>query len=280
MKSKNFNLKGFKLLLQSTEKDLLTYLGGQILSTYGKDNVDINSSYIFGKGDLPVLLVAHMDTVHDSLPTRIYFDEDNGSIWSPQGIGGDDRCGVYSILYILNYFAKNGGKLPSVLFTTQEEVGCIGASVAAKDLKDHFISRIKFAIELDRRGENDCVFYACANKEFQKMVESHGFVTAIGSSSDIARICPAWDIAGVNLSIGYEKEHSKLETVNVDWMMATVEKAIKLVKSATTLPMYKYRVVYKFLPEKKVKHSGLPKDDITDALDDDNFDYKGWGSRY
>ena len=58
-----------------------------------------------------------------------------------------------------------------------------GAIKATKKLS---IPDIKYIIEFDRRGENDCVFQDCGNETFMNYVESFGFKTARGSYSDIS----------------------------------------------------------------------------------------------
>lgn len=266
-----FNYDGFKLIAQAKEEDLLEFLGPQITELYGKDNVDVNKDYIFARGDLPVLLVAHLDTVHKTIPRQIYYDVEQGIIWSPDGIGGDDRCGVYGLLVISTYCRKNFKKMPSLLFTTKEEVGCIGAGIAANKVSDSFVSRINFAIELDRRGKNDCVFYGCNNKEFRKMIESHDFVYANGSFSDIGKICPAWDIAGVNLSIGYDNEHTSSETVNVNWLISTIDRTIDIVLSSPSLPKYEYDGLYSTGGYKKPPKNHRQKSMYDDEYADDEL---------
>ncbi len=229
MKTKGFNFKGFKLILQSTQKDLLTYLSEILVKEYGKEKCEITDDYLFARGKNDILLVAHLDTVHTSLPKLILFDSQQGIIWSPQGIGGDDRGGVYSILVILNHFIKNKQDLPSILFTTNEEIGCVGAGKAATELKEK-AKGLKFAIELDRKGKNDMVFYDCKNKSFEDYIGKFGFESAWGSSSDIRKICPAWGIAGVNLSHGVYNQHSKEELIYVDEMFDTINKVINILQ--------------------------------------------------
>ena len=48
-----------------------------------------------------------------------------------------------------------------------------------------------------------------------------------------------WDICGVNLSIGYEDEHSYSETLHVDPMFDTIRKVIKMI-SESDIPEFKY----------------------------------------
>ena len=77
--------------------------------------------YIYAEGTHPVLLMAHMDTVHHDNCTIVCVSEDGKYIMSPQGIGGDDRCGIYMILQIVKDVHC------SVIFTEDEEIGCVGA---------------------------------------------------------------------------------------------------------------------------------------------------------
>ena len=49
--------------------------------------------YLYAEGTIPVLLVAHMDTVHRQPVEQICYSADRAVAMSPQGIGGDDRCG-------------------------------------------------------------------------------------------------------------------------------------------------------------------------------------------
>lgn len=235
MKTKNFNLKGFKLIAQSTQQDLVEYLTEVIPNVYGKENTECTSDYIFAKGTIPVMLICHLDTVHTEVPSQIYFDESKGVMWSPQGIGGDDRCGVYSIFYIINYLKDNK---PYVLFTTDEECGGLGAKVAVNKIKDK-VKNVKFLIELDRKSHKDSVFYGCSNDEFEEFINGFGFTTAHGSYSDISTLAPQWGKACVNLSCGYYNAHTKQEYVNVDHMFDTIEKVIKILQQ-TDLKHYKY----------------------------------------
>ena len=140
--------------------------------------------FLYAQGTFPVLLVAHMDTVHKECVQKIKY---TGAIMSsPQGIGGDDRCGIYAILQIIKDFKC------SVLFTEDEEIGCVGAEKFA--VSDYIVNNdINYIIEIDRRGTNDCVFYSCDNPDFEKFIESTGyFKTAWGSVSDISTIAPVY----------------------------------------------------------------------------------------
>lgn len=224
--------KLFKSIVKLRQPALHHTLGSYLKKRYS--NVHITKDYLFAEGTIPICLVAHMDTVFRTPPEHIYYDKEMGVIWSPEGGCGDDRAGVFAILKIL----QNNKLLPSVIFTTDEELGGVGANALVKDFSLPPVE-FKYIIELDRQGFEDCVFYECDNKEFVKYVESFGFVESYGSFSDISEICPAWGIAGVNLSIGYINEHSVSETVHVNALYQTISKVKKML-SEEDIPEFKY----------------------------------------
>jgi hypothetical protein len=122
---------------------------------------------------IPILMVAHIDTVHSRPPLKDEVVYENDVLTAPNvGIGADDRAGVAGIMEILFR-----GFRPYVLFTDLEEVGCVGARNCASELKD--IPPVRYMIELDRMNGDDCVFYDCDSPDFTKYVESFGFKHAM-----------------------------------------------------------------------------------------------------
>lgn len=179
--------------------------------------------FLYVKGTLPILLVAHMDTVHKEQPTEMIYA--NGTLSSPMGIGADDRAGIYMILEILKYHNC------SVLFCEDEEIGCIGAtkfcrSQLAKELADKF----NYLIELDRMNGNDSVFYECDNKEFEEFVTKEYWETNIGSYTDIVELSPVLKAASVNFSCGYYKQHTKDEYLVLAEMERNIQEVCKLIE--------------------------------------------------
>lgn len=240
-----FNWHGFKMILQSTQDDLIEYFNSALPSLYGEENVYSTKDFIYAKGDIPVLFVAHMDTVHTSMCDDVYYDQEVGHIWSPQGCGGDDRCGVLVNLYMATHF---GDKRPHILFTTDEERGCIGAGIAAKDSKlKEWQKSLKYIVEFDRKGSDDAVFYGCQNEKFHKYVTSFGFKKATGSCSDISRLCPkdAWDIAGVNISSGYYNAHSTSEYIRIKELWENIRKVIIMVMDCDNVERFNYGDIVK-----------------------------------
>ena len=212
---------------QELHKTLSIYLKGKY------KEVIVEKEYIVAVGDIPVALVAHMDTVFYNQPEDVYYDQRKGVLWSPDGLGADDRAGIYAIIQIIQ-----SGLRPSIILTTDEEKGGIGAQKLAK--KECPIPFLRYMIQLDRRGTCDCVFYECMNGKFIKYIEKFGFIEAKGSFSDISFLMPAWQICGVNLSVGYEDEHSVSETLHINALLSTIEK-VKNMLAEKAIPKFEYQ---------------------------------------
>lgn len=224
--------KLLETLVGLTQEGMRKTLSSFLKRKYKK--VVVTKDYIFAHGDIPIALVAHMDTVFKKPATDVYYDQQKNVIWSPQGLGADDRAGIFAILKIIQ-----SGLRPAIIFTTDEESGALGAEAMIKAFPDA-PQEFKYIIQLDRRGTNDCVFYDCANKKFETYVESFGFVTNWGSFSDISVLCPDWGIAGVNLSIGYMNEHQEIETLHVSHMLRTISIVKKMLMDVDNAATYEY----------------------------------------
>lgn len=218
---KDSDLKLFEQIVMSNQKVLKRTMTKFLKKKYKR--VIETGEYVIAEGDIPIALTAHLDTVFDKAPAEIYYDKQKNVIWSPQGLGADDRAGIFSIIKIIN-----SGLRPHIIFTTDEELGGLGARALAA-VKCPF-EDLRYIIQLDRRGFMDCVFYDCDNEDFTAYVEKFGFKEAYGSFSDISFICPVWGIAGVNLSVGYKDEHTYNERLFITPMMNTIEKVINMLK--------------------------------------------------
>ena len=223
---KNSELKTFEQLAMLTQSSLKNVLASFLKKHYRK--IVHTKDYLIAEGDIPVALTAHLDTAFSAPPSEIFFDSIKNVVWSPSGLGADDRAGVFAIVQIIR-----SGLRPHIIFTTEEETGGIGASKLS--LLECPFKDLKYIIELDRRGSNDCVFYDCDNKEFIEYVEQFGFEYNFGSYTDICEFCPTWEIAGVNLSIGYRDEHHISEVLFVGQMYSTIEKVKNMLKEAANL---------------------------------------------
>lgn len=214
-------MKSFEDICRMTQPEVKAYMKKYLESKRYK--VIDEDGFLYAKGDVPVLLVAHMDTVHKTVCHVI--KKENGRISSPQGIGGDDRCGVYMIGQVLRTLRC------SVLLCEDEEKGGVGANLFAKTNYINTLD-VNYMIEFDRRGSNDAVFYSCANEDFINFVlDGTGYKEARGTYSDISTLMPASKLCGVNLSSGYHNEHTTGEYVVFDEVQDTISAAIALIKA-------------------------------------------------
>lgn len=190
--------------------------------------------YIPGTRKDRVLLVAHYDTVWpDAEITLAQWGTCIVSATPKVGIGADDRAGIAALWEL-----RNTGH--SLLIVPDEEIGCVG-STAVMDHHRNIFKKEQFAIQFDRRGSHDIVTYNCINKKFDRFMVKNmpNYSKAIGSVSDISIICPALGIAGANLSIGFNQEHTEGEFLDVyDWI-----RTVTLVRNLLSkqCPRYKYQ---------------------------------------
>ena len=229
-------MKTFEHICRMTQPEVKQYMHGYLTShKYAPTSED---GFLYAKGDIPVLLVSHMDTVHKEQCKDI--NNNNGKMSSPQGIGGDDRCGVFILMNIVKELHC------SVLLCEDEERGCVGAH---KFVKTDYIKNldINYMIEFYRKGNNDAVFYSCANEDFIDFVEdATNFKFATGSVSDISVLMPEANLSAVNLSCGYYNAHTLNEYVIYDEMMDTIEAAKALIKEKCDKPFVYVRKTYSY----------------------------------
>lgn len=239
-------MKSFIDICKMTQPKLKTYLNTYLTSV--GYNTTVGDGFVYAEGKIPVLLIAHMDTVHKEICKDIV--EENGKISSPQGIGGDDRCGCFMIMNIVRELKC------SVLFCEDEEIGGVGARKFVKsDVFDDV--DVNYIIEFDRKGNNDAVFYNCDNKDFTSFVcDNTGLKEAYGSFSDISVIAPALCIAAVNMSCGYYNAHTTSEYVIIDEMMDIIEAAKALIKTESD----KFEYIAKKINYPVTNHNSIERD--------------------
>ena len=244
MKRKEFNLglDAFKKILYMEQHELHFYTLGKLEQYFSEDDIfAMHGEYIYARGNIPVLLCAHFDTVHTKKPTKytLFHDQEKQVMWCPDGIGGDDRCGVFNILDILSQ-----GYLPHVIFSWDEEIGGVGATKFSDNVQKYFgesvyqtlTNDINFAIQFDRKGFSEAVYYYLDNKPFEEYINSFGFTTELGSYTDICEYCPAFGFAGVNISAGYLNEHTSSEMIFLKEMLSSQDKVIKILEDQIQAP--------------------------------------------
>ena len=231
-------MKVLEQFLKPTQRQLFKML----CKMFEGKTLKSDKHFILVKGEVPVMLLAHLDTVHKEPVRDICKSKDRNILMSPQGIGGDDRCGVYAIV---NAYELSVQK-PWLLFLCDEEIGGIGANFFCDVHKEgslpEGVDNLKCLIEIDRRGANDAVYYDCCNTDFENYITSKGFKTAYGSFSDISVIAPELKTAAVNLSSGYYNAHTTSEYINRNEINAVINKVVEIVSDAATndFPKYEY----------------------------------------
>lgn len=217
-------------IVKLSERKLYRYLRKELEKLGYSPKEGKKSSYLYAKGTIPVLLIAHTDTVHYGLPKEVFYDPARGVMWSPEGLGADDRAGVFAVLELVQHY-KCG-----VLFCSGEESGGTGVR---QFLAEHpFNQGYLMGIELDRCGTLDCVFYDNNSNQFHDYIQDFGFVKAWGSFSDISILGPAWRLNTVNLSVGYEDEHTKQERLYIRDLLSTIDRIENMLSRA--IPKFEY----------------------------------------
>lgn len=173
------------------------------------------------------LLSSHMDTVQSESDSKlaklinIYELEDGSEILKGLGvIGGDDKCGIYTILEILRK-----RKDINFVFSKEEEIGCLGIKAFVKEvpLKD---KNIPYGLIIDRRYASDiiCVGNSYGTHAFQdelvRIGKKFGLSATTGSVSDANTLKEFFSCA--NISSGYYLPHSKQEYVKLPDLLKTV----------------------------------------------------------
>jgi len=180
----------------------------------------------------PILFCSHIDTVHRDVAGKAALDEadvhqvplyDEGLDMyykeDGQPLGADDGAGMWLLMEMID------AKVPGTyIFHRGEECGGIGSSGMAKD-HEEWLARFKWAIAFDRRGDSDVITEMFSGKvcsqEFAlglcAALNEHGFKYIpddTGSFTDTAnyrKIIPEC----CNVSVGYDSEHTKDETLDV-----------------------------------------------------------------
>ncbi|MEH7111575.1 M20/M25/M40 family metallo-hydrolase [Neobacillus niacini] len=186
-------------------------------------NLLAEKTYRTGHGPT-LILSAHLDTVEEILENR-HIVKENGIWSSSEGIlGADDRAGVAVLLNIaetLSHSTTFSGKI-KFIFSVEEEVGLVGAS----KVDDYFLWGTDAAIVVDRRGTGDIVtscggYIPFCDAEYGEFIEQvakdagwDGWRCTPGGSSD-TWIWAQHGIQSVNLSAGYNREHTDKEYLDI-----------------------------------------------------------------
>lgn len=198
-------------------------------------------------------VIAHTDTVHTidtinireellknaqgdiKLSYKAY--NDNGK---PTGIGGDDKCGVFACLTLLQ-------ELPNVkaAFFVSEETGCHGSMKADEE----FFSNVGYGIQFDAPEnwmvtercygqvlfDRDSEFFEKCDKVITENMDKDFREYMVHPYTDVYALRNKFDFSCINFSIGYYNYHTANEYVVVE----DVFNGIKMGKEMIDLLGYK-----------------------------------------
>jgi len=194
-------------------------------------------------------VISHTDTVHDierinireeelrnaqgelKLSLKAYNDRGN-----PTGIGGDDKCGVFACLTLLN-------ELPylKAAFFVSEETGCHGSKKANKE----FFKNVGYGIQFDAPEnwmvtekcfgqvlfDRDSDFFKVCDKVLSESVVKEDIEYMVHPYTDVYALRGQFDFACINFSIGYYNYHTRNEYVVVEDVFNGIEMGRKMISN-------------------------------------------------
>jgi hypothetical protein len=177
-----------------------------------------------GKSDCYPCIVSHLDTVHEiSDDYNVEYIKRENSIHARAlskglqvGVGGDDKCGIFSCIEMLAKFDNI-----KAIFFTKEEVGLVGSG----DIELGIFDDVGYVIQLDRWGRGDFISKnfgsSTVSPEFKKKanasMKKFGYHHVEGLITDSINL---WErqvgLSCINLSCGYYQHHSNMEFIDLN----------------------------------------------------------------
>jgi hypothetical protein len=118
------NVELLKSILVLTQEELHDFLVDFLLEYYEENNmVEHRGNFIYVKGEIPVLMVAHLDTVHTHPPVYddIFYDQDNTGYYTNPASDSNLNTGTFNgRMKYSNYIVSNneGGMMGSYNITS------------------------------------------------------------------------------------------------------------------------------------------------------------------
>lgn len=230
---------------------MIQYLVEYLQSKNYNYTVQENGNVYVTKGiaDWYPCVIAHTDTVHsisdmiireEMLPNSFGEPKRSFKAYHPEtghpvGIGGDDKCGVYACLDLLEQLDV----LKVALFVS-EETGCHGSRKADPE----FFSNVGYAIQFDapeswmvteycwgvKLFDRDSAFFEKASPLIEQyMGNEHELMKH--PYTDVSQITGRFNISTINFSVGYYDYHTKDEYVVIEDVFNSIELGKKLIES-------------------------------------------------
>jgi hypothetical protein len=234
-----------------------------------------------GSSDLYPCFIAHTDTVHEIAPINVVesvgskpdtfgksFGDDVFDILygvdndgKPTGIGGDDKCGIFICLELINRLDEC-----KVALFVSEEIGCVGSRNA--DLE--FFDDVSFVCEYDAPGDH----LISEISSGVRLYESNGdFITLMKQSieeafgnpmieqshpyTDVMVLKDKLPVSCINISCGYYNMHTPKEFISVDDVDRAIQSGINIAQHG-----YEYKFYYE---NQKIEYVNDIYDDIYES---------------
>ncbi len=226
------------------------------------------------QGEYYPCVVSHIDTTHKNHTNlikndeRLKIDENNGILtaYNPHngnqtGIGGDDKCGVFVCLSLLEHF-----DILKASFFVEEEIGMLGS----KQADPEFFKDVGYAIQFDAPSANwvseVCSGVKLFDEDFKTQITqvlAEGGYTNFSKDpfTDVKQLAQKFDFNCLNLGCGYYQQHSDKEYVVIE----EVEKSLKMGKN-----LIDYLGIKEYIHNKEIKK------DLLLEMDWQN-DFKNYG---
>lgn len=208
-----------------------------------KDNTPKDENFFYP------CVVSHTDTVHelDSIfiqeqKMKNAQDEFKDSLFAlnsdgkPTGIGGDDKCGVFACLTLLQ-------ELPNLkaAFFVSEETGCHGSHKA----NTGFFANIGYVIQFDAPEnwmitekcfgqllfDRNSEFFETCDKVLTEGMDSRLMEYMVHPYTDVYALRKSFDISCINFSIGYYNYHTRNEYVVIEDVFNGIEMGKKMIQN-------------------------------------------------
>lgn len=225
-----------------------TYLSGGDVQQLKNETGEVIAYYIDNRKENSTanttLWSCHIDTMHNSNPDTIkqdVFCDDFGTAFVSEAsdcLGADDGAGAFLLLEMVRR-ADIGGVY---VFHRGEERGCWGSKQVAILYKD-FLKQFNHAIAFDRRGTTSVITHqmgerassdTCGNAIASLLgmgyvLDDTGLFTDTAQYMEQVSEC-------LNISIGYQSEHSNKETLDTDHVLKLRDKILAIKWDEITLP--------------------------------------------
>lgn len=163
-------------------------------------------------------------------------------------LGGDDKCGIFIALTALEKLKDLPAK---VLFTVEEEIGCLGVDAFVRTKAgQRFLKDVGYSLTIDRKGGADLLYKQTGSRsctwEFAGKLAYHGIKEGVPvklENGSVADVITIRDFVpnSVNMSAGYYSPHSEDEYVKFDEVVKIIKWVQNILQDKDLLTLKGYR---------------------------------------